>query len=413
MLLGPLDDLRVLEIANWVAAPSAGALMADMGAEVVKVEPLGGDGMRGKLRQPSGGADAAEPDYPFQLDNRGKQGIAVDLSAADGAALVRELAGRVDVVLTNLLPGRLTRYGLGAEALLADNPRLVYALVTGYGSSGPDADRVAFDLTAFFGRSGIMSLMGEPNAPPPAFRPGQGDHPTGLALLVAILAALRHRDRTGEGQLVETALLRTGAWSIGCDVQVALVDREQPSRRARADAFSPINTQYRCGDGRWLILSAQDQGRWATLCEAVGRPDLGGDERFASPVGRYQHRAELIAALDALFGSAPLNHWAPLLDRTGMIWAPVAELADLIDDPQARAIGMFAGVEHPDAGPFETLAAPFTMERSEVSVRGPAPELGEHTSAVLRRFGIDDARIASLAEAGVVAGSPRRREGSG
>jgi crotonobetainyl-CoA:carnitine CoA-transferase CaiB-like acyl-CoA transferase len=247
-------------------------------------------------------------------------------------------------------------------------------------------------------------LLGEPDAPPPPSRAGQGDHPTGLALLVAVLAALRERDRTGEGQVVESTLLRTGAWTIGLDVQTALVDRQQPNKRSRNDAFSPINTTYRCGDGRWLILSAQDQSRWARFCEAVGRPDLGGDERFSTAVGRYEHRAFLISSLEELFASAPLAEWAPKLDQTGMIWAPVAELPELVDDPQARAVGMFIEVDHPTAGTFETLAAPFTMSASEVAVRGPAPSVGEHTADVLRRFGLDDARIASLVAAGVVNG---------
>ncbi|MBI2710372.1 MAG: CoA transferase [Actinobacteria bacterium] len=403
-MAGALDDVRVLEIASWVAAPSCSALMADMGAEVVKVEPLSGDGMRNKLRQPAGGAEVAAHDFPFQLDNRGKLGIAVDLAAPEGAALVRELATQVDVLVTNLLPGRLDRYGLGPEPLRGANPRLVYALVTGYGSTGPDADRSGFDLTSFFGRGGVMGLIGEPGSPPPAFRPGQGDHPTGLALLAAVLAALHQRHRTGEGQVVETALLRTGAWTIGCDVQVALVDGRQPSRRGRDDAFSPLNTQYRCADDRWLILAAQDQHRWPPFCAAVERPDLGADERFADAAGRYRHRTELIAALDALFASAPLEHWAPRLDAAGIVWAPVAQLPDLIQDPQARATGIFAMVEHPAAGRFETVNAPFTMSGAEVAVRGPAPAVGEHTGAVLRRFGVDDERVAALREAGIIDG---------
>ena len=395
---GPLDAITVLEIANWVAGPSAGALMADMGADVVKVEPLQGDGMRGKLRQP---VDAPAADHPFHLDNRGKRSIAVALDDKRGAALVRDLATGSDVVITNLLPGRLDRYGLGPDDLRADHPALIYALVTGYGSTGPDADRVAFDLTAFFGRGAIMSLIGEPGAPPPAFRPGQGDHPTGLALLVGILAALRERDRTGEGQVVETALLRTAAWTIGLDVQTALVDRAQPSKRGRAEAFGPMNTQYRCGDGTWINLSAQDQGRWPALCEAIGRPELATDERYATPVDRFRNNRAVIAELDATFGAEPLDHWAPRLDTTGIIWAPVAELPDLVEDPQARAIGMFTTVEHP-AGDFETLAAPFTLSASEVRVRGRAPEVGEHTDAVLRDHGLAEDRVADLRAAGVL-----------
>ena len=403
-MAGPLDDIKVLEIANWVAGPSCAALMADMGADVVKVEPLQGDGMRNKLRQPTSPEGAAEYDFPFQLDNRGKRSVAVDIGDERGSQIVRQLATEADVVITNLLPSRVERYGLGADALRAANPRLIYALVTGYGSEGDDADRIAFDLTAFFGRSGIMSLIGEPDAPPPAFRPGQGDHPTGLALLVAVLAALRMRDRTGVGQVVETALLRSGAWSIGCDVQVALIDRKQPTKRGRADAFSPINTQYRCGDGRWLNISAQDQWKWSTLCEALGRHDLAGDERFATPAGRFHHRVEIIRELDALFASATLDHWAPMLDRSGIIWAPVTELPELVDDPQARAIGMFATVAHPEAGEFETLAAPFTMSEGDVAVRGAAPGVGGDTHAILTAAGFSEDEITALAAEGVIGG---------
>ena len=400
-MVDALDDIKVLEIANWVAGPSAGAIMADLGADVVKVEPIEGDSMRGKLRQPTGGPEGV--DIPFQLDNRGKRSIAVDLHDERGASLVRELAARVDVVITNLLPIRLARYGLGPEQLRADNPRLIYAVVTGYGTTGDDADRIAFDLTAFFARGGIMSLIGEPGEPPPGFRAGQGDHPTGLALLAAILAALRVRDRTGEGQIVETALLRTAAWTIGCDVSAALVDRTQPNKRARNQAISPMNTRYQCGDGAWVNLVAHNQGAWPRFCEAVGRTDLATDERFATPVDRFRNAETLIGILDEMFASAPLDHWAPRLDQAGLIWAKVAELPDLIDDPQARAMGMFAEIDHP-AATFETLTSPFSLSASPPSVRGRAPEIGEHTSDVLTELGIHADRIAELREAGVLGG---------
>lgn len=392
---GPLDDITVLELANWVAGPSAGALMADMGANVIKVEPLGGDGMRGKLRQPVGAPPA---DHPFHLDNRGKRSIAVALDDARGAALVRDLAATADVVITNLLPRRLERYGLGPDALRAQHPSLVYALITGYGSTGDEADRGGFDVTAFFGRAGIMSLLGEPDAPPPTSRPGQGDHPTGLALLVGILAALRERDRSGTGQVVETTLVRTGAWTIGLDLQTALVDRTQPGKRGRADAFGPMNTTYRCADGRWLNLCAQDQRHWSTFCTAIARADLTDDERFTTPLLRFQNNREIIGILDDVFASAPAAEWTAALHASGIIWEQVAELPDLVDDVQARATGMFVEVDHP-AGAFETLAAPFTMSVSDVRVRGRGPEIGEHTDEILAELGID---ARGLRETGVV-----------
>jgi crotonobetainyl-CoA:carnitine CoA-transferase CaiB-like acyl-CoA transferase len=403
-MTGALDDVTVLELANWVAGPSAGAILADMGATVVKVEPLSGDGMRNRLRQPTLPDDAPRTDFPFHLDNRGKRSIAVDLTDPRGGELVRELATYVDVVITNLLPGRLDRYGLGPEQLLAANPALVYALVTGFGSTGDDADRIGFDLTAFFARGGIMSLVGEPDDPPHAFRPGQGDHPTGLALLSGILAALRVRDRTGKGQVVETALMRTAAWTIGCDVSVALVDGLHPNRRARNQAISPLMTRFRCRDGVWVNLAAFDPNLWGRFCAAIDRPELATHERYATPVDRFKNNKELIALLDEHFATQPFSYWAPRLDASGVIWAKVADMADLVDDPQAVEMAMFADIEHPVAGTFRTLAAPFTLSETPLQVRGPAPEIGADTATTLAELGVAPDRITALAEAGVLGG---------
>jgi crotonobetainyl-CoA:carnitine CoA-transferase CaiB-like acyl-CoA transferase len=399
---GPLDDITVLEIANWIAAPSATALMADMGASVIKVEPPTGDSMRSKLRQPIWPEGFTPTDVSFQLSNRGKRSIAVDLRDERGAALVHRLVLEADVLVTNLLPERLTRYGLGIEALRAEHPALVFAVVTGQGSTGPESNKLAFDTTAFFGRGGILSLIGEPGDPPHHPRPGQGDHPTGLALLIGILAALRVRDRTGKGQVVETALLRSAAWTIGVDVAAALVDRRQPGRRSRKQAVSPMNTRYRCADGTWLIMSSHDQKVWPRFCEALGRPDLIADPRAATPGARFANAEELISLFDEVFAAHPYGHWATVLDGTGVIWSEVADLPTLVDDPQARAMGMFAEIEHPSAGRFDTLQAPFSLSDSDVNVRGPAPDIGDDTDDVLRELGIDGAEIAALREAGVV-----------
>ena len=403
-MTAPLDGITVLELASWVAAPSCGALLADLGADVIKIEPLSGDGMRGKLRQPKLPEDAPRTDYPFHLDNRGKRSVAVDVSQPDGASLVVELSREADVLVTNLLPERLARFGLSPEAMREANPRLIVALISGFGSSGPDADRMGFDLTAFFGRAGAMSLIGDPGEPPPAFRPGQGDHPTGLALLSSILAALFVRERTGEGQIVETNLLHVGAWSVGCDLSAALVDRRQPTPRARDQALSPMNTRYRCGDDVWIILSAHDQSLWPTFCEQLGVGWLGTDERFDDPVKRFRRGPEVVAILDEVFAAQPVDHWAPRLDAAGVQWDRVARLPDLIDDPQARAAGVFTSIDHPVAGAFETLAAPFHMGSSEVAVRGPAPEIGQHTAETLAHLGVDAERVTALVEAGVVGG---------
>jgi crotonobetainyl-CoA:carnitine CoA-transferase CaiB-like acyl-CoA transferase len=264
----------------------------------------------------------------------------------------------------------------------------------------------AKDRTAFFGRGAIMSLVGEPGQPPVAFRPGQGDHPTGLSLLAAVLAALRVRDRTGEGQTVETALLRTAAWTIGCDVSVALVDHQQPNKRGRSQSISPMNTRYQCADGVWLTLSARDQSQWSGFCTAIERPDLINDSRFATAVDRFRNAGVIIGLLDDVFAAHPYAHWVSRLDQSGIIWAKVADLPDLVADPQARAMGMFSEVDHPRVGTFETLAAPFSMSSSDVAVRGPAPDVGQHTDQVLSELGISPERIAALAEAGVIGLAP-------
>ncbi|MGO9559121.1 MAG: CaiB/BaiF CoA transferase family protein [Acidimicrobiales bacterium] len=397
-----LAGIKVVEIANWVAGPSAAAIMADLGADVIKVEPLTGDGMRRKLRQATVADPATLTDHPFHLANRGKRSIAVDLVDPRGSALVRELIAGADVVVTNLLPSRLDRFQLGPDDVRRQNPRLVYALVTGYGSAGPDADRIAFDLTAFFGRGAIMSLIGEPGAPPPHFRPGQGDHSTGLALLSGILAALFMRERTGEGQVVETALMRTAAWTIGCDVSVALVDRTQPNRRSRTKPVSAFHNTYRCADGVWLNLQSQDIALWPKFCDAIGRADLGADERYATWETRLHNAAELVAILDAEFASRPFAEWVPRLDASGIAWSKVAQLPDLVDDPQARENGMFVAVDHPTAGRFETLAAPFTLSLAPPTVRTCGPEIGEHTAEVLAGLGLAEEEIADLLQAGVV-----------
>ena len=382
---GPLEDITVVEIANWIAAPSATALMVDMGASVIKVEPPSGDSMRNKLRQPRFAEGFPGTDIVFQLDNRGKRSIAVDIGDERGQAIVRELTDKADVVVTNLTRSRLERFGLGPDQLRARNPGLVYALVTGQGSTGEDADQLAFDVTAFFGRGGVTALLGEPDGLPVAPRAGQGDHPTGLALLVAILGALRVRDRTGEGQVVETALMRVGAWTIGCDLAAAL-----------------INTSYRCGDGVWLVMSSHHQGVWPGFCEAVGRPELATDPRFDTPLNRFTNAEELVGILDEHFGSEPFEYWVPRLRKTAVIWSRISELPDLIDDPQAREMGMFAALEHPAIGKFETLAAPFAFERSEVSVKGPAPGVGEHSEDILGELEMSADAIAELVESGVI-----------
>src|SRR5262245_2059855 len=264
----PLEGIRVLEVANWLAAPSAAALMADLGAEVVKVEPPGGDAYRHfNLGAGAYGSDALN--HAFELDNRGKRSITVELNAPGGSDLVRRLAASADIFVTNLLQRRRERYGLTADDIRGVNEGIIYVSFSGYGTEGPDADRAGFDYAAFWARSGVMNLLGDPDAPPVLCRPGQGDHTTALNLLAATLAALRLREMTGEGQVVDVTLVGTGVWTVGTDMSGALVSRRQPPRHDLSSPPNPLWNSYRCADGRWILLvMVQPDPYWPGFCDA-------------------------------------------------------------------------------------------------------------------------------------------------
>ena len=403
-MAAPLDGIRVLEVANWLAAPSAAALMADLGADVVKVEHPSGDAWRATLMR------GAQPDWdpetgvdaPFELDNRGKRGITLSLEHTEGVATVHRLAQQADIFITNLTAPRIARYELSAERLQELKPDLIYVVLTGYGTRGPDAAMTAFDYSAFWSRSGIMSLIGEPDGAPMPCRPGQGDHATSLNLLAATLAALRLRDRTGEGQRVEVTLQRTGAWTIGADVSAALITRRQPQRIDRVRPGNPLFNSYETADGRWLMLVMPTSDRyWAPACRALEREEWIGDPRYASLEARAEQTAGLTAEIAAIVRSKPLAEWRERFNAEALTWAPVAELPEVIEDPQMIEMDAWATLNGPK-GAFETLNTPFAIAGAEIGPRSPAPATGEHTHEVLREAGFSDAEVADLAASGAL-----------
>ena len=403
-MVAPLDGIRVVEVANWLAAPSAAALLADLGADVVKIEHPAGDAWRHVLmqgRNPDFDPDT-DVDAPYELDNRGKRGVALSLERPGASDVVKRMVAEADIFVTNLTAPRIARYDLGSEALLALNPRLIYVVLTGYGTRGPDNAKTAFDYSAYWSRSGIMSLIGEPGGPPMPCRPGQGDHATSLNMLSGALAALRLRDLTGEGQVVEVTLQRTGAWTIGADVSASLILEDQPGRIDRVRPGNPLFNSYETADGRWLMLVMPTGDRyWQPVCRALGREDWLEDERLATLMGRMQLTEELTPAIASVFATKTLAEWTPLLDAESLTWAPVAELPELIHDPQMEEMDAWSVIDGPQ-GSFRTLNTPFAIEGADVGPRGPAPKTGEHTHEVLSELGLSDDEIAQLAASGAL-----------
>ncbi|HEX5368115.1 MAG TPA: CoA transferase [Dehalococcoidia bacterium] len=400
-MVAPLSGVRVLEVANWLAAPGAAALMADLGADVIKVEPPGGEAYRYSVDRALSTGMKLQTTYAFELDNRGKRSLTLDLAASGSSEVLQKLVVGSDIFVTNLIPRRRKQFGVTEDELLKLNPRLVYASVSGYGTEGAEADRAGFDYAAFWARSGIQSLMGEPNDAPPPCRGGQGDHTTALNLLAATLAALRMRDLTGEGQVVDVTLLATGIWTIATDMSGALPTHTQPPKVERAQPPNPLRNSYLCADGRWLMLvMAQPDRYWAALCKALGHPEWENDPRYDSLASRGRNSLEFTREMEAVFATATRAEWALRLDHAGLIWAPILELPDVIDDPTVQSLGVFSEIEHPGLGKIETVSTPFQIRGADIRVRGRAPDPGAQTSDILAELGFSEDQVAELATSG-------------
>jgi crotonobetainyl-CoA:carnitine CoA-transferase CaiB-like acyl-CoA transferase len=403
---GLLDDLTVVDISSFAAAPTAAAMLADLGARVIKVEAAGGDPIRGMLQ--AGRVAEGEPkvDHPFEFMNRGKESIELDLRSDEGVGVIHRLVGQADVVILNMLSARRQRFSIDVDQLHAIKPDLVIGLLTGYGEEGPETNRPGYDITAFFSRSGLLGGLTQRGGEPPAVRPAQGDHTTSMAFFGGILAALRRRDRTGEGQVVEVSLMHTAAFTIGVDLAAALIDGRTKYSRGRHETITPMMQAYRCADDRWIYLAMPDRGgTWEQFCRALGRSDLADNPDYADAKGRYTHNAELMATLDQTMATKTFEEWADILDRNDCIWGPVNDPALAASDPQMQAAGVFTEIDHPEAGTFRTVAVPFKIRGDDtIRPRGAAPVVGQHGEKILAELGYDADQIASLHSAGVVGG---------
>jgi crotonobetainyl-CoA:carnitine CoA-transferase CaiB-like acyl-CoA transferase len=398
-----LQNYRVIELGMWVAGPAAGGLLADWGADVVKVETPVGDPMRRLFQVIAGHGQPESP--PFDLDNRGKRSIVVDLATAQGLEVLGRLLADADVFLTNLRPSAVEKLGLDPDTLLAAHPRLVYASVSGYGLAGAETGRAGYDVGAFWARSGIAELMAPGDTPPPGPRSGMGDHVTAITAVAGILAALLGRETTGKGQLVEVSLLRTGIYTVGWDLGIQARFGKLGSIRPRTTEMNPMCNSYCAGDGRWFwLLGVESDRLWPKLCAALERPDLRDDERFSSGRGRRHNAAELVASLDEIFSGYDRDELVERFDREDVWWAPANTPAEVFDDPQAIAAGAFVDVPEGAFGPaHRAVATPITFHGEPPRPTAPVPGLGEHTDEVLRAAGYDDDRVRALRDAGVVA----------
>lgn len=381
----PLEGISVVELGMWVAAPAAATMLADWGADVIKVEAPTGDPNRYTLRHVGQDIDSAPP---FETDNRGKRGIVLDLRSEDGKEVLERLLERADVFVTNLRPGALERLGLDPEELRERHPRLVVGTLTGYGWAGAERDRAGYDVSAFWARPGIAAMLNPAGEPPPGIRPGLGDRTAAANLVAGVLAALLRRERTGEGGVVDVSLLRSGTYANGNDLALQNFFGRRGRTRPRTEHESPLYNCYRAADDRWFWLVGLEGGRhWPGVVKALGREDLSEDERFATGKARRGHVRELIAVFDEEFARRPLKEWAARFDAEGVWWAPVQTLAEVSADPQAEAVGAF--VEQPgmgDAPPLRTVATPVRFWGVDEKPRTGAPTLGEHTDDVLREL---------------------------
>lgn len=409
---GALSHVKVLDLSRVLAGPLAGQVLADLGAEVIKVERPGvGDDTRawGPPYLPDEvGAPTRESAY-FATANRNKKSVAIDLAHPEGQALVRALAAECDVVIENFKVDGLRQYGLDYDTLSAVNPRLVYCSVTGFGQDGPYAARAGYDFL-MQGLGGLMSITGhgagQPGTGPMKVGVALTDVMTGLYAVIGVLAALAARERTGSGQQIDLALLDVQVAGLANQAINYLSTGKAPQRMGNAHPSIVPYQDFATADGHMIIAVGND-GQFARLCQALGHPEWAADERYRSNAARVAHRVELVALLLGETARQPTAHWVALLEQAGVPCGPINDVRQVFDDPQVKARGMRLEMPHPVAGKVALVANPIRLSATPVEYRRAPPLLGQHTAEVLQQvLGLDGARCAALAAAGVVQATP-------
>ena len=401
-----LAGLKVIDAGSFIAAPAAATVMADLGAEVIKLEPPAGDPFRHLRHAP--GNPPCEVDYGWLVDNRNKRGLVLDLKTGAGREVLYRLIRDTDVFLTNLPLAARDRLGIGYETLAGHNERLIYASITAYGEEGPERLNTGFDSTALWARSGLMDMVRpEPDSPPVKSLPGMGDHPTAISLYAGIATALYRRERTGRGGYVATSLMANGLWWNALHAQAMLCGAEFPRRPGRKDAPSALHNFYRTADGRWLqLVVIPEDKRWPRLARAVGRPDLIEDRRFAARPDRHANHRALIRELDEAFATADLATWRERLDEHGVAYGVISTLRDIPEDRQMLESGALVPIDDPAAGASHVVSSPVRIDGAPRTEPARAPDIGEHSAEILREHGYSAEEIEALRESGALGEAP-------
>jgi len=393
------SGLKVVDFSSFVAAPGAAVMLSDFGADVIKVEPPGGDPWRRGHKIPP--QPAADEPYQWHLANRNKRSITLDLKSPNVHQVLQQLVAWADVFIVNTPHPARKKLKLEYDDVVGWNPRLIYADLTGFGEKGPDADLPGFDITSFWARSGLLSMTRDAGAPPTWPVGGSGDNATALGIYSAIVTALYRRERTGKGSYVTTSLLAAGVWSASVVIQAALVGAEFAAPHDRNHPANAALNVYRASDGTWFVLVVTPD-KLAAVTNAIGRPDLLTDARFSDPAKLAANRSQLTAILDDVFAAQPMAYWNEVFSRVHVTFGAVRGPQEVIEDPQLRANDIVVPLEGVGGKLTSTISNPIQVHGVGKVAARRGPELGEHTDEILRELGFDTKDIEGLRASGAV-----------
>ena len=398
------SGLKVVDFASFIAGPSAAVILSDFGADVIKVEPPSGDLWRHGHEIPP--QPQAKDAYPFQLANRNKRSITLDLKSPGAQSVLERLVRWADVFIVNTPHPARKKLKLEYEDVALWNPRLIYADLTGFGEKGPDATLPGFDITAYWARSGLLSMTRDAGSPPTWPVAGSGDNATAVGLYAAIVTALYRRERTGKGSYVTTSLLAEGVWSASVFIQAALCEANFFGLHDRAHPANAALNVYRASDGTWFVLIIMPD-KLAAVAKAIGRTDLLTDPRFSDPAKLMANMPQLTAILDQIFSSQPMSHWYEVFNGVHVTFGAVREPKEVVNDPQLRANDIVVPIEGAGGKLTSTISSPIQVHGVTKVPAKRAPQIGEHNEEVLNELGFDAKAIDGLRASGVIAGGGR------